>query len=421
MRQQRLAAKYLVITFIALAISAHAQTFSVIHTFTGGADGATPMAGLTLDRAGNLYGTTLSGGNGVCGDENDCGTVFRVMKRNSAWIFQLLHAFFGDGDGAFPSGRVIFGPDGALYGVTEDGGGNGCFAGCGTVFKITPSASLVCNSISCPWTETVLYAFSQDSEGKYPIGDLTFDPQGNIYGITMPATVSNTCGLGESSCGTVYQLAPANGGWAHNVLHIFVPIQFSNGSWVPYPAGGVVLDSGGNLYGALGLPAPGNGQVFKLTESSGVWIESVIHSFGENDGASPIGGLILDGAGNLYGTTSIGGANGGGTVFELTTSGSGFNILYNFSGTTGPEDTLLMDGAGNLYGTTYQEGAYGFGSVFELSPSGGGWIYTDLHDFTGGGDGANPQGSVTVDANGTLFGTASGGGTGYGVVWEITP
>ena len=146
-------------------------------------------------------------------------------------------------------------------------------------------------------------------------------------------------------------------------------------------------------------------------------------------GNDPWAGLIIDPSGNLYGTTTGGGSGSGGTVFELTPANVGwtFKTLYSFSGNGGgPSDKLVMDAAGNLYGTTYIDGAYGYGTVFKLTPSNGGWTYTSLHDFTGGSDGANPISSLVFDANGNLYGTASQGGTGNcpggcGVVFEITP
>jgi uncharacterized repeat protein (TIGR03803 family) len=147
---------------------------------------------------------------------------------------------------------------------------------------------------------------------------------------------------------------------------------------------------------------------------------------GAGDGGTPFGGLVFDSTGNLYGATSTGGSGGGGTVYELASSGGGwsFGVIGSFAGSAylpGPYDSLTMDAAGNLYGTTYKDGANGAGSVFKLTPSNGGWTLTDLYDFTGGKDGGLPYGGVLVDGNGNLYGTASqGGANGYGVVWEIT-
>jgi uncharacterized repeat protein (TIGR03803 family) len=394
---------------------AQAQTFSVIHTFTGGADGADPVAGLTLDRAGNLYGTASQGGNG------GNGTVFKVRSTSGGWIFQRLYAFSGP-DGANPAGHLVFGPDGALYGNTEYGGNSCVSGGCGTVFKLTPSASF-CASLSCPWRETVLYGFVGGNMGLEPMGDLVFDGQGNIYGTTSMLR-GLSCAAGGLDCGTVYELSPTDGGWVHNVLATFLDSPGPGYYILQDLAGGVVRDSAGNLYGAVALspgpPYTPAGYLFKMTESSGVWTVNMIHDF--EDGCAPQAGPILDGAGHLYGTTPCGGAGGGGTVYEVNTDGSDFHVIYGFSGSNGgPDDNLVMDSAGNLYGATFSEGAYQYGSVFELSPSSNGWIYTDLYNFTGGSDGGNPSGSLALDANGNLYGTTTSGGTGYGVVWEITP
>jgi len=299
---------------------------------------------------------------------------------------------------------VIFGSDGALYGTTQFGGNQCSDGGCGTVFKLNPSGS-ICGASSCPWAERVLYAFLGGADGQHPDGDLVFDLQGNIYGTTWAG--GRRCNPhSQMTCGTVFQLAPGNGNWAEHILYEFG--VYGN------PTSGVVLDSGGNIYGAV----PGaTGAVYKLTNSSGVWTESTLHVL---DGEGR-GGLVIDGAGHLYGTTETGGSNGGGTSYELQSDGTGFDVLYNFSGASGgPLDTLAMDNTGNLYGTTNVDGAYGYGSVFELSPSNGGWTYTDLYDFTGGSDGGYPSGSVALGGNGNLYGTTTSGGSGNGVVWEIT-
>ena len=215
----------------------------------------------------------------------------------------------------------------------------------------------------------------------------------------------------------------ANGMWTENSIYAF---SGSNGSG---PLDGVIFDSAGNLYGTTYQGGRyGEGTIFQLSPSMG-WTESVLHSFGYlNDGGYPHAGLIPDQSGNLYGATSDFAPGGGGLVFELSPSGDSWTYLnvYNLSGTAfnrcGPWGNLAVDAAGNLYGTTFCDGPNKLGSVFKLTFSGGRWIYTSLHDFTGGNDGANPISNVVIDANGNLYGTASvGGALGYGVVWEITP
>ena len=217
-------------------------------------------------------------------------------------------------------------------------------------------------------------------------------------------------------------MTPSGGGWT--ATEIYSP----GNSNLAAPYGGVVFDNAGNLYGTSSRGGYGQaGNVYRLSPSGSGWKAQSLHQFDGPDGASPIGGLIIDTSGNLYGTTASSGPGGGGTVFKITfTSGSWtFDTLYSFSacnGLCGPQEKLVMDAAGALYGTTSGGGAYGLGSVFKLTTSNGDWTYTSLHDFAGGSDGATPYSNVVFDANGNLYGTAyNGGANGYGVVWEITP
>ena len=344
------------------------------------------------------------------------GTVFKLAHSGSGWIFSPLYSFTGRGDGSAPIAGVVFGHDGTIYGTTEFGGQN-CGVGCGTVFHLRPPVS-VCKSALCPWTETVLYQFSGSSDGANPgYGDLTFDQAGNIYGTTVFG--------GVNAQGVVYELTPSGGGWTERAIHTFTGPR--NDGANPYSS--VVFDPAGNLYGTTFLGgAGGYGTVFQLTPSGSGWTENILYSFQDSsDGGQPFGGVVLDNAGNLYAATSTGGSGNGGTVYELAHSGGGwtFGVLYSFTGLgdqPGPNGSLTMDAAGNLYGTTTKDGAQGAGTVFKLTPSGGGWTETDLYDFPGGSQGGVPYGSVLIDASGNLYGTASQGGThGYGVIWEITP
>ena len=403
----------LAIAFVLIVVAtqpSQAQTFKVLHIFTGGQDGANPEAGVTLDKAGNLYGTAYVGGSGA-------GTVYKLTHKGSGWIFNPLYAFHGS-DGAYPIARVIFGPNGTLYGTTSEGDGYGA------VFNLRPSPS-ACKSALCPWTETVLQAFDNQagSAGALPgNGDLIFNQAGNIYGTTVYEEGPNY------GYGVVYELMPkSGGGYTESPVYVF---SQSDGT---YPYNGVIFDNAGNLYGTTTGRGGywGYGNVFQLVPANGGWTENVLYSFqGGNDGSYPYAGLILDQSGNLYGATSNGGTGIGGTVFKLTPSGDGwtYSLIYSFTGynNCGPYGTLAMDGSGNLYGTTPCGGANHTGSVFKLTPSGNSWTYTSLHDFTGGSDGGNPYCNVAIDANGNLYGTAFYGGTGNcvagcGVVWEITP
>jgi len=394
---------------IAATQAAQAQTYQVIHNFTGAGDGVNPRAGLTKDAAGNLYGTTRDGG------KYGLGVVFKLAHKSSGWVLTPLYSFAGGNDGANPDAKVIFGPDGSLYGTTAIGGGGGCGGdGCGTVFKLTIPAT-ACKSALCGWTETVIYRFMGGSDGQGPAySDLIFDQAGILYGTTRFG--------GLAGGGTVYQLTPSGGGWMENVIHSFAgsPDGYS-------PNSGVILDGAGNLYGTTYYGGTdGVGTVYQLTPSGSGWAENIVHDFpgsGE-DGVVPACGLIFDPLGNLYGATPAGGSGGGGTVFELTPSGGNwtFSVLYNFNAGTGPYASLIMDATGNLYGTTFTVGAYGYGSVFKLTFAGDGWTYTDLYDFTGGNDGASPESTPVFDVAGNLYGTTSGGGAyGSGAVFEITP
>lgn len=392
---------------IATVSPAHAQTYQVIHNFTGGQDGANPEAGLSMDRAGNLYGTAYQGGSA------NRGTVFKFTYKSTGWVLSPLYSFTGEPDGSSPTARVIVGPDGSLYGTTEFGG-HYCLVGCGTVFSLKPPVTL-CKSIICSWSETILYRFHGDSDGANPgYGDLAFDSQGHIYGTTYFG--------GNDANGVVYELTSSNGSWTESAIYLFR--ASTDGQ---YPYSGVVLDSSGNLYGTtFAAGAHGYGNVFQLTHSGSGWSANSLYAFHDStDGGKPFGGVIFDDAGNLYGSTSTGGTGSGGTVYELAANTWGYDLLYSLSGSAylpGSYASLTRDAAGNLYGTTNKDGAYGAGSVFKLTPSGGGWMETDLYDFPGGVEGAVPFGSVLIDASGNLYGTASQGGTsGFGVIWEITP
>ena len=389
-----------------------AQTFTVLHSFNlNGVDGARADAGLTADRAGNLYGTTAAGGT------RRGGMVYKLTHAGQGWVFTPLYQFSGGTDGGDPEGEVVFGPDGALYGTTSAGGDLNCNPpiGCGTVFKLQPSARAVGRALS-DWTETVLYRFTQSPNIGFG-RTVTFDAAGNVYGSVSHVTSGN-------DAGGVYELTPSGGGWNETVIY-----QFQDGDDGRNPTGNLVFDSAGNLYGVTddqGLY--GYGTVFELSHSQSGWTNTTIHAFQDgNDGAIPFAGPIFNPAGNLLGTAASGGANGGGTVFQMAPNPGGgwtFRTLYGFQGhqSGGPTGTLTLDGAGNIYGVLQNDGADNYGSVFKLTMSNGNWSYTDLHDFTHGSDGDLPMGRVVIDASGNVYGTTSDGGEyGYGIVWEITP
>jgi uncharacterized repeat protein (TIGR03803 family) len=402
--------------------AAQAQTYTVLHAFNGAGDGEDPVAEVAIDAAGNLYGTTTVGGGGSGCNSYGCGTVFKLSHKGSGWIFTTLHTFEGPSDGNSPQGRVLLARDGTLYGTTTIGG-RGCLAGCGIVFHLTPPPTAPKSALA-PWNETIIHSFD-GTDGFEPQGDLIFDQAGNIYGTTLYGGSSECANGGLAGCGTVYELTPTGGGWTETVL--YAPQGSSAGD---SPVGGVVFDLSGNLYGAIESGGPFNwGLVYQLSPSGSGWTEQPAYIFsGGSGGGVPNAGLISDASGNLYGTNRFGGNGGGdGTVFQLSPSGGGWslNTLYAFPGTPSgcqPQAKLIMDAAGNLYGTTEFCGAYGAGAVFKLTPANGSWTYTSLHDFRGF-EGAYPLSSLVFDAAGNLYGTTSqgGGARNAGVVFEITP
>ncbi|MGB9256525.1 MAG: choice-of-anchor tandem repeat GloVer-containing protein [Candidatus Korobacteraceae bacterium] len=422
-----IAASAIAALMIVAASEAQGQTFQVLHTFTGGDDGADPVVGLTMDRAGNLYGTAQYGGTGNCNvGAQGCGTVFKLSHKGTGWTFTPLYSFQGwnASDGAYPQSRVSIGTDGNLYGATSIGGPIGeCKGGlgCGTAYRLQPPAT-ICKSVSCPWTETALHNFMVPPDGNYPSGDLIFDGAGNLYGTTVDG------GSSSDVDGTVFELSPSNGGWMESILY-----SFPGGGTGGLPYSGVIFDAAGNLDGtATNGGSSDLGTIFQLTPSGSGWTGSALYSFAPGDeGDLPIGGLITDNAGNLYGATRNS-TSGQPVVYELTPANGGwtFTIMHVFDGADdgGPVGKLLMDSAGNVYGTALSASGNGdcCGSVFKLTPSNGGWIYTDLHDFIGGSGGAYPYDGLIMDANGNLYGTTSAGGSsacqgGCGVVFEITP
>lgn len=399
-----------------------ADNIEVLHSFGKPPDGGDPVANLIFDNAGNLYGTTYSGGTYDCGYNFGCGTVFRLTpERNGQWNETVLHYFTGGGDGCSPSGNLLFDTAGNLYGTAS---GNGDVDGpCndGTVFEISPGAN-------GSWTFKVLYTFKGGSDGEGPVS-LVFDGAGNLYG--------NTTYGGGTNAGTVFELSPgANGSWTEKVLYSFTYA----GDDGFYPAGGLALDNAGNLYGitccggGTSSACPYNfgcGVIFELTPSAGTWTQTVIHKFSNTDGSNAGAGLISDAAGNLYGTTEAGGASGIGLVFELSLTGDGSwteKVLHNFNNAdiegNNPAGTLIFDSAGNLYGTTLFGGdpichPYGCGSVFEVSPQlDGNWIEKTLV-ILNGGNGEFPQAGLIFGSDGNLYGDASGGNA-NGTVFEVT-
>jgi uncharacterized repeat protein (TIGR03803 family) len=344
-------------TVFELMRAAGGWTEKVLHEFTlnSGKDGAVPEAGLILDAAGNLYGTTYEGG------AYDGGAVFELSpSAGGRWTEKILHSFKVHGrDGIYPWGGLIFDSSGNLYGPTAYGG---AFQR-GTVFELTPGAGGT-------WTEKLLHQFGGGSDGQVVYGGVVFDAAGNLYGTTVEG--------GLYAGGTVFELTPTTGGgWSEKVVH-----HFGSGADGSYPYDGVILDASGNVYGTTFYGgnnlncSPSCGAVFELVPTGGgAWTEEVVHGFGDSatDGTWPTGGLIFDASGNLYGTTGYGGDFFRGTVFELTPSTGGWTetILHSFGNGqdgTDPWPSLVFDGSGNLYGTTTGGGIYRSGMAFEITP-----------------------------------------------------
>jgi uncharacterized repeat protein (TIGR03803 family) len=405
-----------VLTFLVLGLvpcAWGATKYEVLHAFGHGEDGAGVWDSVTLDGRGNVYGTTSGGGGTGCNGQG-CGTVFELTpERNGKWRHRLLYAFNGKPDASGAFGGVVFDANGNLYGTTKYGGTYDY----GTVFELTPSAD--------GWMENVLRSF-EGNDGFEPWAGVVIDHFGNLYG-TSPG--------GE----LVYELSYTSDQWTEVILHHFTRRHDGGG-----PFAGLILDAAGNLYGTTeGGGAYDAGTVYELKHTTGGWKERILYSFCPTGfpcrgGADPrLGALAMDPSGNLYGTTIVGGNTSGcggdascGVVYKLTRDRRGRwreTVLYNFrpGGTGhGPGAGVVRDQAGNLYGTTIYGGSSqcGCGVVFKLAlQTSGKWKYTVLHTFLGS-DGAQPDANLILDKRGNLYGTAAtGGASGAGVVFEITP
>jgi len=396
---------------IVAATDVQAQTFTVLHTLNGGSDGSGTANGLAIDQEGNLYGTAVTGGISNCPfDPPGCGTVFKLSRHNDSWIYTVLYSFSGVSDGFWPQ-TIAVGPDGSLYGTTIFGG-NGCGHGCGTVFRLQPPATF-CRSVSCPWTKTTLFQFGHLLDGAGPSVTVTFDSSGNIYG--------GTNAYGENGLGTVWELARSGGGCSFQVLYA---LQFTGGQ----AGNGVVFDAAGNLWGSGDGGDPncggqnelyGCGVIWELTPSASGWNQTIVFNLDSTTGGGPNGTFRFDQAGNLYGTLTDNGLEGNGGVFQFAPSSGQYNLLYAAPGDVnvayGPQGGVVMDGAGNIYAADPANGPHDDGYVIRLTPSNGHWIYTDLHDFAGGSDGSAPYGPLVVDAEGNVYGANAAN-----VIFEIT-
>jgi uncharacterized repeat protein (TIGR03803 family) len=389
-----------------------AGNLQILSSFTPQQAGTYSANGVTIDRAGNLYGTTTDGG------DNSAGFAFKVTHFTD-WLLDPLFSFLGGNSGGQPNGLIV-GPNGSLYGGAQGGIQNCGTDGsqyCGLVFSLRPQPT-ACLTALCSWTENVPYRFSSEGDGSGTITVSASDQAGNLYGTTSTG--------GMYGAGTVFELTPSGGGWTKTTLY-----SFTGGSDADPTQ--VLVGNDGNLYGAANGAYPSNGIVFQLTPSGGHWIESVLHAFG-----SP-SYLGQDSAGNLYGIEFVSPAAG--TIFVLQKSSGWALSEYSVGHSCQPEDlpygfinNLTIDAAGNLYGTggggeefaaslgkkSPGAGECSYSFIFKARYAGDGWHYQDL-DFLL--NTVFPSvGSLALDPSGNLYGTTDGCGINdYGTVWQLSP
>ena len=385
-----------------------ASTINVIYSFAGEQDGEYTDTDLVIDSAGNLYGTSVLGG------AFGSGTVFQLTPSGNGWVHTVLYSFTSGADGGEPYKGVTLDAQGNLYGTAVTGGTGGCEGGCGVAYKLTHSGG--------SWSQTVIHYFSGGDDGSGPGAGLTIDHQGNLYGVTPTG--------GANGLGVIYQLSPAvSGNWNFTVIHTFTGgTDGSSGS-----AGRLLLHAG-RLYGvATTGGANGKGTAYELKPShAGEWTLKTIYAFqGQPDAGFPYGGLLLGTSEKLYGTTYYDGANNLGSVYELSRTAMGGwkeRVLYSFQGGSDGQNSLsnlVIDAAGNLYGTTSEGGAScSCGTIFQLTPGAHGtWTESVAHRFQGPpDDGAFPYNGMVTGAAGNFYGaTVHGGVADDGAVYEFTP
>ena len=384
-------------------VAAHAGNERVVYNLPGGsAGGSNPYSKPIVTATGVIYGTAASGG------VKNYGTIFEVNpKAGGGWNARTIHFFKGGSEGSTPIGNIVFDAAGNLYGVTSASGG-------GTVYQLSPNGN-------GSWTLHTIYSFKSFPDANTPYAGLTIDAAGSLYGTTNSG--------GANGVGAIYKLAPnSDGTWSESVLYSLG--SFSGDG--TYTWAEPVFDAAGNLYGTtVSAGSYGSGTVYRLSpNSNGTWTETVLHSFtGQADQGTPKAAVWLDSVGNIFGTASADGTSVAGTVFELSPNSNGTwtqKTLHTF-GALGdgerPFSGLTPDAAGNLYGTTYIGGAHGAGCVYRMHPgTGGSWNESVVYSFTGSSDGNAPGVGVTLGNGGVFYGVTSYGGSAQmGVVYALKP
>ena len=329
---------------------------TVLYSFDCYGTGKNPYGGVTVDNAGNLYGTTVAGGSGGECTGDGCGVVYELTRSGDTWNETVLYNFTGGDDGFGPGSAVVFDKAGNLYGATPDGGVNAE----GVVYQLSPGQQ--------GWQQTVIHAFTGGDDGAVgSLGPLLVDSRGALYGVTELG--------GQYGAGVAFRLSPSGNNWNFTTMYAFQGLPDAG-----FPYGGLIADSRGRLYGTTYFGGVnGLGSIFDIGAGATVrtpWKESVLYSFqGDTDASFPTSTLVFDAAGNLYGTSSTGGnpSCDCGAIFKLTPRSGGWDesVLHSFGGNgdgQSPSYGLTSDGKGNYFGVAPVGGLYRQGVVYQITP-----------------------------------------------------
>ena len=381
-------------------IANHQDKLQVVYTFPGAPNADGPDPDLAMDASGALYGVAGGGSAGY-------GAVYKLTPSGSSYQETVLYNFQGGIDGEGPSGKLLIGARGAIFGTTQ-GGGASSGLGCGTVYRLR-----LANGV---YHKTTLFSFTDcTSMGSTPYSGVITDRTGALYGTTYQG--------GQSGYGTVFKLTPTGQVYTETVLH-----SFAGGTDGESPWSSVVEGMHGSLFGTTIDGGEGyRGVVYEMAKVGSSYTEKVLHTFkGGKDGENPVAPLIIGTSGILYGTTLSGGSQGGGTAFSLTPTNGGYTerILFPFSPSffDSPRGGLLMDASGDLFGTTEAGGTLGWGTIYELIPKGTRYAERTLYEFAGQTDGGDPQSTLIMDGLGAIYGTtARAQRITHGDAFKLTP